>query len=460
MKDYLDTILDFPPTKVCQCSACRKERARINSTRLQKTSLSFYPEPESEIRRSRSPRRTRVVRRKPRIKKRIIAKKIKRIVPVKRTKPIAGGKRWKLKRRKKRNLLLGKRRIKRPAITVSTLIKTSRFPQAIRQNLKFARILGWDRYQSRIRKLLGLLSASSIDRAFVRAVARWQKRKGIRANGIIDTTTWRSLRRVLGITSKISLAPPKDKDYFKDNATLKSISLQPADRLPQKDGISGRITEIYNRQGKLMRELADRVNLDLACTIAVWVSESHGRRHRTGKTPGRFENHRFYRIWGVHNQKIYDRHFRHGGHAGISGNAWQQHQFRKMEAAAFQLVHKSQEQEYRVLQFAKKIADPEKAIQAFRLGEPQILPLHYADLGYTSSRKMYNAFQNSLRAQILGFFDYCLHRDAPERGELLVYLRNRNWRAFCKYYNPDRNVAAAAIRLQDIYNRAASLVRG
>lgn len=325
------------------------------------------------------------------------------------------------------------------------------YERAIRRNLRFARVLGWNRHRARLHRHLSLAVSQRINRTFVRAVRRWQRRYHLRSSGVIGPRSWRLLRRQLGISR--SPAPsdgPARLLFFKDDPELKDFTLAPTRLLTG----TSEAAQLYNRIGGLLEELSDRTNVDTAAVLAVWLVESRGRRHRSGRTPGRFENHLFYNSWGRRHDITYRKHFRHGGYAGTPGKAWQNHQFREKVNDTFARVHASSEHEYRAYHLARRLATPRQAMAAFRLGEPHLLPTQYAVLGYSSAQKMFDAFQTSLRAQLLGFFDYCLQHQAPAAGDLLVYLRNRDWDKWIKYYNPDRKASAVASQLRRTYGQA------
>jgi hypothetical protein len=97
-------------------------------------------------------------------------------------------------------------------------------------------------------------------------------------------------------------------------------------------------------------------------------------------------------------------------------------------------------------------------LRAIRPGEPQSAVRRYRYLGYPSQSAMSRAFRGSLRAQVLGFFDLCLHYPAPQAGDLLVYLRQRRWRDFARYYFPNREIIATVRQLRTAYERASKLV--
>lgn len=353
MQTLLEEILEIHHPNSCTCHSCQKKQFEL----------------EEELRPRRKPRISNRRKIRPGRKRPFRASVKKRLF--KRRRPKSPLKKKKKYRRRK-PFVFRKKRFKK-LLTKRHPILQPGYHKAIRLNHKYARVLGWKKYQRRILTLLELPSITLIGRRFVKAVARWQRRKGLRSTGVIRIKTWRLMRRILGIKfAKSSILASIEKTFFKNNPKLKKIPLAPSKPLAEKSGTAGKIAKIYNRQGNLMKELAQKTNIELAAAIAVWLVESRGPK--------------------------------------------------------------------------------------LRLGEPQTLKDQYANMGYSSSRAMHTAFQNSIRAQVLGFFDYCMHSKAPEAGDLLVYLRNKNWQNFARYYNPDRNVADIKSKLQRAYNKSKAIL--
>lgn len=358
--------------------------------------------------------------------------------------------------RQKRSLVKKKIRFRRP-VSIKIPVRNHSYQYAIRRNHHFARILGWKKHQARTLDLLGLARTTPINTRFILAIRRWQKRRSLRPTGIIGPGTWRRMRRVLKIGLRPVLAEP-EATFFKDDPELIGIALATGTPPAKKAGTTGQLIGIYNRIGNLVKELADRTNLDPAAILAVWQLASRSRKHIKGKTPAAFENHRFYKAWGRQHEKQYRNHFRHGGHGGIPGKAWQKQQFRTKTSNAFSPLKGDRSRAYRAFRLAKKLAGEKKAIRAFRLGEPQILLSRYSSLGYSSPRAMYQAFQNSLRPQVLGFFDHAMHYPAPVNGDLLVYLRKRDWRQFLRHYYPEQELNKKIIVLTALHKQARSVI--
>lgn len=123
----------------------------------------------------------------------------------------------------------------------------------------------------------------------------------------------------------------------------------------------------------------------------------------------------------------------------------------------FRVYHGDQDKEYKALAVAIDLAGEEKAYQAASIGRPQILMRGHSLVGYPSAKAMYQAFQAGERAHVLGFFDFCLNKLAPGKGDLAAYMRDRNWKSLARYYNGPGQVDVYAPRFKSAYETAVSL---
>jgi hypothetical protein len=256
-------------------------------------------------------------------------------------------------------------------------------------------------------------------------------------------------------------APSQTPDFFKNSTRFKAVPLAPS-RLAPIDkswtSVRKRIAGAYNRVGGVIGALAADLSIENSAVLAIWYVESGGRAHTVNRAIIRFENHLLFRAWGTAHPALYDRHFQYGGHAGVSGKPWQNHAFRESADGAFVAFHGNQDLEYRALALAARLAGADIALQCISIGGPQILVSNYRSLGYESPREMHDAFQASERYHVLGFFDFCRSRNAPARGDLLRYLREKNWASFARYYNGPGQVDFYAGHIQNAYDHARSLL--
>jgi hypothetical protein len=256
-------------------------------------------------------------------------------------------------------------------------------------------------------------------------------------------------------------APRASATYFKNSPNLQRVPLQPARPISidrQWPSARRMIASTYNRLGGLMQAVASEAGSEVAAVLAVWHVESGGRTHTVNRAIIRFENHLLYRRWGARNESTYRQYFRHGGHAGEPGKSWENHKFRENAAEPFRAFHGSQDLEYRVLAVARRLAGEEAALQCISIGGPQIVVSNYRLIGYSTPGEMYRAFQAGERAHVLGFFDFCRHKSAPRAGALLLYLQNRQWDNFARYYNGPGQVSTYGGRIQNAYEHAQQLL--
>lgn len=353
---------------------------------------------------------------------------------------------------------------------VDEFLTARQMSRAVERNRALATQLGWQPHYDAIVRLLastGCLQPnySPGGEDLSEAVACWQQGQGLTADGIIGRNTWRRMQIALGIarqspaTSSVPRPPggAARTSYFRDDSSLRTISLSPTTPItidPRWPQLRKNLASTYNRLGGLIQTLANRVRIEIPAVLAVWQVESAGRRHVPGRAIIRFENHLFYRLWGRRNPTIYDRYFRHGGQAGQPGRSWQNHQFRERINEPFRSFHGNQDLEYRVLFLAQQLGGETSALQSISIGGSQILVSNYRMLGYTSPREMYEVFQSSECFHVLGFFDFCTHHP---QGDLLRYLRNREWSSFAYYYNGSGKADEYGQAIQRAYQEGRQL---
>lgn len=281
-------------------------------------------------------------------------------------------------------------------------------------------------------------------------VKQFQKASSLKDDGIVGSGTWAAL-------FKVHLESP----YYKDNPILKNIQLTPATPIVIRAGWPAsrvRMGELYNRMGGLIRAIHSLTEIPVESALAVFYVESGGRVHVQNRAIIRFENHHFFRYWGKYNEAVYNRHFQHGGQAGIGGNSWQNHRFRETLNEPFKPFHGKQDLEYRVLALSQRLAgDPESGLMSCSIGGPQILISAYRNIGYESAMAMYNAFQAGEASHILGFFDFCRNVKAPEAGAMIRYLKEGKIRTFTQYYNGSGQVETYSKLINDALAEAKQL---
>jgi hypothetical protein len=250
--------------------------------------------------------------------------------------------------------------------------------------------------------------------------------------------------------------------FLKDNDELAATQLAPRVPLPippQANVIQRSVVAVYNRLGGLLEVLARPVGVDVAAITTVWIVESSGLPFVPRRAVIRLEVHQLYEMWGKRNRNVFDSHFRFGGHNGQGGNPWENQEFRTQDTGVFHAVHHNQSSEYAALTLAQIVAGDEVAFSCSSIGGCQIMMNAFRTLGYESAKQMYEAFQQSETAHVLTFFDFCSTKPAPKVGDLLQYLRVRDWTNFAKFYNGMGQVPVYSAKLKAAYEAAAELLK-
>jgi len=191
-------------------------------------------------------------------------------------------------------------------------------------------------------------------------------------------------------------------------------------------GLSGQqlsIANTYNRIGGALENLAAQNNLEPEVALAVWQVESSslgGFAGPNGQPTIRFETHWFRRFWtesayggNSANLTRFSQYFRASSEeVCFSGNCTD---------AQWQTVHGSQENRYRVLELAARLAGDEIAYRSISMGGPQIMGFNYGALEnstgarYASAAEMFGEFSRNEFSHVKGFFDYMRNHTTCKR---------------------------------------------
>ena len=248
----------------------------------------------------------------------------------------------------------------------------------------------------------------------------------------------------------------KDDSQLQDGSLAVDVMVDPPPRSPE---LMVAAAAVFNRIGALLARLAKESGMDVACPIAVWLVQSGGRAFVPRRAPLRFEVQHFFTRWGNWNRNEFDLHFRFGGHNLQTGHAWENQEFRSEPTARFTSVRHNQNSEYATLTMARMLAGDQPALSCANLGG-SLLPLDsHAALGYDTACDMFDAYQESERAHILGFFDYCRIRPGPKAGDLIKHLQVRDWNLFAKHYTESDSFPLDPERLGAAHAAAARLLR-
>lgn len=91
-----------------------------------------------------------------------------------------------------------------------SLVGATGLPYAVLANRRYKVILGWDRYELEIGRLLGFSDSSPTETLFAQSVMDWQASYGISpADGMIGPVTWGRMRSALGLAGAPSAVPAR-----------------------------------------------------------------------------------------------------------------------------------------------------------------------------------------------------------------------------------------------------------
>ncbi|OQX98617.1 MAG: hypothetical protein B6I24_04855 [Bacteroidetes bacterium 4572_128] len=231
-----------------------------------------------------------------------------------------------------------------------------------------------------------------------------------------------------------------DNGFLYQNEKLNTKNLIPSKLLKLPDSSKGKmVAGIYNKYGGLMEDLSKAIDVDLATAIAVFSVESGGLGFRGDKMIIRFEIHLFHRYWGVHNEKIFNKHFKFS-----HNKKWKEHKFCKNGDNVWTEYHRNQTKEWEVLEFARKL-DNELAIKSISMGAPQIMGSNYKMIGYENVEKMFLNFNKNIKFHIFGFFDFLDKR-------MKKALKAKDFSKFASYYNGSGQANFYGKKIKEYYD--------
>jgi len=243
--------------------------------------------------------------------------------------------------------------------------------------------------------------------------------------------------------------------FLHEREALRTAPLPPAaaERISPQPGFSSvekKLAGSWNRQGGLLTTLSDLLGIDPAVAVAVLYVESGGRGFGAdSRMIIRFENHVFWRRWGVSAPERFHAHFRFN-----ASKSWQGHGFRATPDGAWESFHGKQSGEWRVFEFARQLAEPE-AMQSISMGGPQIMGFNHSAIGYESVGEMFDRFQADIRYHILGLFDFL--KGPGTTSPMLEALRREKFEDFASRYNGPGQAAIYGERIATYYERFRAL---
>jgi hypothetical protein len=237
--------------------------------------------------------------------------------------------------------------------------------------------------------------------------------------------------------------------FLFEQEQLRTMALEPPDakRIIIQPGFSSRQTAVartWNSHGGLLTALSDIIDVDTAAAVAVLCVESGGRGFSSdGRMIIRFENHIFWRQWGKGNADMFSEHFRFNPQ-----KTWENHEFREHTTEPWVRFHGNQNQEWRVLEFARVLSEP-AALRSISMGGPQIMGFNHPRIGYDSVREMFDAFQSDIKYQILGLFDFL--KGPGTTSPMIEALQRKKFEIFASYYNGQGQAAHYGNLIEDYF---------
>ncbi len=205
------------------------------------------------------------------------------------------------------------------------------------------------------------------------------------------------------------------------------------------------VASLWNRMGGLLKALAAHLEIDPAAAVAVLTVESGGRAFdANGRMIIRFENHVFYDRWGKNNLSVFEQHFQFN-----AVQRWLDHMWRPAAHEAWRKSHTSQDEEWRVFEFARGLNDTAAKL-SISMGGAQIMGFNHPTLGYDTVQQMFDAFSASERDQIIGFFNFLRGRATESRR--IAALQALDFVTFARLYNGIGQAAQYGAAIQSAYD--------
>jgi hypothetical protein len=237
--------------------------------------------------------------------------------------------------------------------------------------------------------------------------------------------------------------------FLCEQQDLRAIPLSPpeGEQITIAPGFSPRqkaVARTWNGQGGLLKALSDIIDVDTAAAVAVLCVESRGRGFGPdGRMIIRFENHIFWRQWGKGYADVFDDHFRFNPE-----KKWRNHEFRDHAGEPWAPFHGNQNQEWRVLEFARALNEA-AALRSISMGGPQIMGFNHPRIGYDSVSEMFDAFHSDIKYQILGLFDFL--KGPGTTSPMIEALQRRKFEIFASYYNGQGQASRYGNLIEDYF---------
>ncbi|MFQ5675638.1 MAG: SH3 domain-containing protein [bacterium] len=229
------------------------------------------------------------------------------------------------------------------------------------------------------------------------------------------------------VGSEAPVISPRDSQ----ESELLKAPLQPEIKLPVTGTkIEKKVARTWNNFGGLLEFLSGAFKIDTASAIAVLCVESAGKGFEPtneNRMIVRFENHLFWKYWGKKNPEIFREHFQYGEKEDGKLKVWLGHRWRETADKPWRLFHGNQVKEWHVLEFARNMDDT-AALFSISMGAPQIMGFNHAAIGFPTVQEMFDVFQQDIRNQIQGLFDFF-------DQNMIKALQDKDFVTFAGLYN-------------------------
>ena len=239
----------------------------------------------------------------------------------------------------------------------------------------------------------------------------------------------------------------QESRYFYQNNRLKLIDLKPDIQLSDGRGKEEkRIIKTWNNYGRVLSEIAERLDIEVGCAIAVLCVESGGDAfYKENHAIIRFENHQFWKRWGKYHSDIFEQHF-----IFSDDQKWKGHKYRLAVNDEWQWFHGKQEKEWQVLELARGLDDT-AALNSISIGLPQVMGFNSKVIGYNSVQKMFANMNSDVRYQLFALFDFL-------NNNMISALKEYDFERFARFYNGPGQASLYGEWIQDHYDAYRSLI--
>jgi len=232
--------------------------------------------------------------------------------------------------------------------------------------------------------------------------------------------------------------------FFYQREDLLNYPLEPKKKVkvPQSPSNYRRAAISWNKYGGLMKRISLELGIEVESAMAVICVEGGGDGFdKNGRMIIRFENHVFWMFFGKFHPQVFKKYFKYSPNVRRYG-----HQWREQENKPWQNVHQSQDSEWQVFNFARKL-DEIAAMKSISMGAPQIMGFNHKIIGYDSVKEMFENFQKNIVYHLFALFDFT--KAVPRR---IIYLQNKDFYNFSREYNGTANPSGYQKRLLEYYH--------